>query len=69
MERWSRALSQSDAQFKELFGITKKVCNRSLFFQKNQFYCDPNTVNTPFVQYLSIFEVEINILDLSNYYM
>jgi predicted DNA-binding protein YlxM (UPF0122 family) len=25
MERWSRALSQSDAQFKELFGITKKV--------------------------------------------
>lgn len=30
MERWSRALSQSDAQFKELFGIKKEVFREML---------------------------------------
>jgi hypothetical protein len=50
MERWSRALSQSDAQFKELLGITKKVCNRSRFFRKTRFYYNPDTVDHLFVR-------------------
>ena len=30
MERWSRALSQSDAHFKELFGVKKEVFHEML---------------------------------------
>ena len=30
MERWSRALSQSAAQFKELFGVKKEVFHEML---------------------------------------